>query len=219
MYSLRILIADDHDLIRCGLRTLLQSHSGWDVCAEAQTGSEAVHKAQTLKPDVAILDIGMPGLDGLAATRKIRGASPRTEILILSMHYSDQLIRDTIEAGAHGYVIKSDSERDLVRAVDALANHRPFFTAQATEVMASRVNGSRSSRAFNPDGAKDRLTSRERDVVQLVCDGKSSREVADQLGISMKTAETHRANIMRKLQIHGVTELVRYAVRNQIAQP
>src|SRR5215472_2386548 len=131
MTSLRILVADDHDLIRCGLRTLLKSHSGWDICDEAQTGFEAVHKAQKLKPDVAILDIGMPGLDGLAAARKIRESSPRTELLILSMHYSDQLIRETVEAGARGYVVKSDSERDLVRAVEALANHKPFFTAQA----------------------------------------------------------------------------------------
>ena len=134
------------------------------------------------------------------------------------MHYSDQLIRDTVEAGAHGYVMKSDSERDLVRAVETLANHKPFFTSRATEVMASTVNTTARSLAYNPEGAKDRLTAREREVVQLLCEGQTSREVAEHLGMSVRTVETHRANTMRKLEIHGVTELVRYALRNQIAQ-
>jgi DNA-binding NarL/FixJ family response regulator len=218
MSAARILVADDHDLVRRGLKALLESHHGWEICGEAHTGSEAVGKAQELKPDIAILDICMPDLNGLGAARKIRKASPRTEILVLSVHYSDQLIREAVETGARGYIVKSDSDRDLVRAVEALANHKPFFTLRATEVMASTVNVTASSLAYNPEGAKDRLTSREREVVQLLCEGKTNRAVAERLGISVKTVETHRANIMRKLEIHSVTGLVRYAVRNQIAQ-
>jgi DNA-binding NarL/FixJ family response regulator len=218
MSAARILVADDHDLVRRGLKALLESHQGWEICGEAHTGSEAVGKAQELKPDIAILDICMPDLNGLGAARKIRKASPRTEILVLSVHYSDQLIREAVETGARGYIVKSDSDRDLVRAVEALANHKPFFTLRATEVMASTVNVTASSLAYNPEGAKDRLTSREREVVQLLCEGKTNRAVAERLGISVKTVETHRANIMRKLEIHSVTGLVRYAVRNQIAQ-
>jgi DNA-binding NarL/FixJ family response regulator len=217
MSSARILVADDHDLIRRGLKALLESHHGWEICGEAHTGSEAVGKAQELKPDIAILDIGMPDLNGLEAARKIRKASPQTKILVLSVHYSDQLIRDTVETGVHGYIVKSDSDRDLVRAVEALTSHKPFFTPRATEVLASTVNVTACSLASN-QGAKDRHTSREREVVQLLCAGRTSREVAERLGTSIKTVETHRANIMGKLEIHSVTQLVRYAVRNQIAQ-
>jgi DNA-binding NarL/FixJ family response regulator len=219
MSSARILVADDHDLIRRGLKALLESHHGWEICGEAHTGSEAVGKAQELKPDIAILDIGMPDLNGLETARKIRKASPRTEILVLSVHYSDQLIRETVETGVRGYIVKSDSDRDLVRAVEALANHKPFFTPRATEVMASTVNVTASSLAYNPEGAKDRLASREREVVRLLCEGKTSKEVAQHHGITVRTVETHRANITRKLEIHSVTELVRYAVRNHMVEP
>ncbi len=133
------------------------------------------------------------------------------------MHYSDQLIRDILEAGVRGYIVKSDSDRDLVIAVETLANHKPFFTPRATEVILSNFNGARPGNDL-PESVRDRLTSREREIVQLLAEGKSSKEVASSLGISVKTAETHRANIMRKLQLHTVTDLVRYAVRNQIIE-
>lgn len=216
--NLRILIADDHDLVRRGLKSLLESRVGWNVCAEAHTGREAVEMAGETKPDVVILDISMPELNGVEAARRIRKVSPNTEILILSIHYSDQLIRDILEAGVRGYVVKSDSDRDLILALETLANHKPFLTSKATEMMLTNFN----QPGFRPDFEEitnHRLTSREREIVQMLSEGKSSKEVASALGISVKTAETHRANIMRKLEMHSVTELVRYAVRNQIIEP
>jgi DNA-binding NarL/FixJ family response regulator len=218
MNALRILIADDHDLVRRGVKALLQAHEGWQICGEANTGREAVAKAEELKPDIAILDISMPDLNGLEAARRIRKASTGTEVLILSMHYSDQLIREIVEAGVRGYIVKSDSDRDLIIAVETLAKHQPFFTPHATEVILSNFNaGGRVAGA--PESIRDRLTSREREIVQLLAEGKSSKEIASSLSLSVKTVETHRANIMRKLDLHNVSELVRYAVRNQIVEP
>ena len=218
MKPLRILIADDHDLMRRGIKTLLLTHAGWEICGEANTGREAVTKAEELKPDIAILDIGMSDLDGIEAARRIRKASPGTEILILSVHYSDQLIREIVEVGVRGYIVKADSDRDLIIAVETIASHKPFFTSCATEVILG---------IFNPGGPvknvpgliRERLTSREREIVQMLAEGKSSKEVASSLGISVKTVETHRSNVMRKLELHSVSELVRYAVRNQIVEP
>ena len=217
MKNLRILIADDHDLMRRGLKALIESHPGWQVCDEAHTGREAIEKAEQTKPDVVILDISMPELNGVEAARSILKASPSTEILILSMHYSDQLIREILKAGVHGYIMKSDSDRDLVTAVEKLGNHKPFFTSKATEVMLTNFNHSGSQPDFE-NLSVNRLTAREREIVQLLSEGRSSKEAASLLGISVKTAETHRANIMRKLEIHSVSELVRYAVRNQIIE-
>lgn len=218
MKTLRILVADDHDLMRRGVIALLQSRAGWEVCGEAHTGREAVAKAEELKPDVVILDISMPELNGVEAARRIRKASPNTEILILSVHYSDQLIREILDAGVRGYMVKSDSDRDLIIAVETLANHKPFFTPRATEVILSNFSAT-GARGGKPELLADRLTPREREIVQLLAEGKSSKEVASSLCISVKTAETHRANIMRKLQLHTISELVRYAVRNQIIEP
>src|SRR5271154_1595803 len=219
MKTLRILVADDHDLMRRGIKALLQSHAGWEVCGEAHTGREAVTKAEELKPDIVILDISMPDLNGVDAAKRIRKSSPDTEVLILSVHYSDQLIRDILEAGVRGYIVKSDSDRDLIIAVEALANHKPFLTPRATEVILSNFNNAGRLTGEPPESVRDRLTSREREIVQLLAEGKSSKEVAASLCISVKTAETHRANIMRKLQLHSVSELVRYAERNQIVEP
>jgi DNA-binding NarL/FixJ family response regulator len=218
MNSLRILIADDHDLMRRGLRAILESHPGWTICAEGHTGREAVEKAKELRPEIAVLDITMPELNGIEAARKIRKVSPNTEILMLSVHYSDQLVRDVVQAGVRGYIVKSDSDRDLVVAVEALAKHRPFFTPLATEAMLTGLNTA-SSALEKPEPTEDRLTSREREILQLLSEGKSSKEVASVLNLSVKTAETHRSNIMRKLKIHNVTDLVRYAVRNRIIEP
>jgi DNA-binding NarL/FixJ family response regulator len=215
---LRILVADDHDIIRRGLKELLTSRSGWEVCAEAKTGREAVTLAEQLRPDVVVMDISMPDLNGLEAARKIRKSLPKTEILILTLHFSDQLVREIVEAGVRAYIMKSDADRDLVAAVEALSNHRPFFTARAADML---LDGFVRPHAAAPDPdavIRNRLTSREREIVQLLAEGKSSKEVAVSLGISVKTAETHRANIMRKLELHSVSELVRYAVRNQIIE-
>jgi DNA-binding NarL/FixJ family response regulator len=219
MKTLRILIADDHDLLRRGLKSLLESRPGWTICGEALTGREAVTKAEQLRPDIVVLDISMPELNGVEAARRILKAWPNTEILILSVHYSDQLIRDILEAGVRGYVVKSDSDRDLIVAVEALANHKPFFTPRATELILSNFSNKSGSSGRMLEFVGDRLTSREREIVQLLSEGRTSREVASALSISVKTAETHRSNIMRKLEIHSVSELVRYAVRNQIIEP
>lgn len=214
---LRILIADDHDLMRRGVKTTLQTHAGWEICGEAKTGREAVTKTEELKPDILVLDISMPDLNGVEAARRIRKETPSTEILVLSMHYSDQLIREIVDAGVRGYIVKSDSDRDLIIAVETLAKHKPFFTPHATEVILGNFNGSGPVKEV-PELVRERLTSREREIVQLLAEGKSSKEVAASLGISVKTAETHRANVMRKLELHSVSELVRYAVRNQIIE-
>jgi DNA-binding NarL/FixJ family response regulator len=215
--TVRILVVDDHDIIRRGLKQLLTARPGWEVCAEAKTGREAVAFAEQLKPDVVVMDISMPDLNGLEAARRIHKLFPKTGILILSMHFSDQLVRDIVEAGARAYIVKSDADRDLVSAVEALASHRTFFTSRAAEML---LNGfsSRNSGTQPQALSRNRLTSREREIVQLLAEGKSSKEVAVALGISVKTAETHRANIMRKLELHSVSEVVRYAVRNQIIE-
>src|SRR5579863_498562 len=216
MKNLKILIADDHDIVRRGIRSLIEARPEWKVCDEAHSGREAVAKAEEKKPDIVILDVSMPELNGLEAARRIKKVSPNSEILILSVHYSDQLIKEILDAGVRGFVVKSDSDRDLVIAVESLANHKPFFTSMATEVMLMNFQRPASAPI---SGVRTRLTSREREIVQLLSEGKSSKEVASSLGISVKTAETHRANIMRKLEIHSVSELVRYAVRNQIIEP
>jgi DNA-binding NarL/FixJ family response regulator len=216
--NLRILLADDHDIIRRGLRTLLSSRPGWTVCAEAATGREAIAMAEQHKPEIVVMDISMPDLNGLEAARKIRKMLPKTEVVILSLHYSDQLVREVVDAGARAYIMKSDADRDLLTAVEAVANHRSFFTSRAAEMLIDEF--CKQSWVSEPKVLmRNRLTAREREIVQLLAEGRSSKEVAVTLGISVKTAETHRANIMRKLELHSVSELVRYAVRNQIIEP
>jgi DNA-binding NarL/FixJ family response regulator len=213
----RILVADDHQVVRTGLRALLESKTGWQVCAEAANGREAVEKAGRLKPDVAVLDIGMPLLNGVEATRQIRKLSPQTEILILTMHDSEQLVQEVLGAGAHGYILKDDADRNLIAAVDALRRHKPFLSSRVSESISNAAGPSGDGSALNQP-ARSRITPREREIVQLLAEGKSNKEIAGYLGISVKTAETHRANIMLKLDFHSITDLVRYAVRNNIIQ-
>jgi DNA-binding NarL/FixJ family response regulator len=215
---LRILIADDHDLIRRGLRILLESRPGWTVCAESSTGRDAVAKAEELRPDIVILDVRMPELNGIDAGQRIVKALPGTEVLIVSADYTDHLIRRILAAGLRGYIVKSDSDRDLITAVQSLADGKAFFTPLATELMVTSLNHGGATGGASAASLRDRLTSREREIVQLICEGKSSKEISTDLGISVKTAESHRANIMQKLEIHSVTEIVRYAIRNQIAE-
>ncbi len=215
--TLSILVADDHDIIRRGLRDLLTAKSGWEVVAEAKTGKEAVTLAEQLKPHIVVMDISMPDLNGLEAARRIHKSLPKTGILILTMHFSDQLVREVVEAGARGYILKSDADRDLVTAVDSISKRRTFFTSRASEMLLGDFSW-QSPGAEPKLPQRNRLTAREREIVQLLAEGKSSKEVAVALGISVKTAETHRANIMRKLEIHSVSELVRYAIKNQIIE-
>ena len=219
MESLRLLVADDHEIVRKGLRSLLEAQPGWQVTAEASDGREAVVKAKELKPDVTVLDIGMPSLNGLEATRQMLKNDSRAKILILTMHESDPLIRDVLDAGARGYVLKTDASRDLVTAVNAVRSNKTFFTAKVAQMVLDGYLDQGPKKEKPPtESPKTRLTPRQREIVQLLAEGKSSKEVAVQLGLSVKTAETHRANIMRRLDCHSVSELVRYAVRNNIIE-
>ena len=216
MNPVRILVADDHEVVRRGVCALLEGHAGFEVCDEAVDGREAVEKAKRSLPDVVILDIGMPGLNGFDAARQIRNVSPDSEVLILTMHESEQVIREVLAAGARGYVLKSDAGRDLITAVEALSHHKTFFTSRVAEMVLQKyLDG-------NPEQVNSEATSltpREREVVQLVAEGRTNKEVATTLNISVKTAETHRTNIMRKLDCHSLSELVRYAIRNKIIDP
>jgi DNA-binding NarL/FixJ family response regulator len=215
MSGLRILIADDHEVARQGIRALLESHPGWEVCAEAKDGREAVELANNSKPDMALLDIGMPNLNGLDAARQILAMSPAIRILILTMHDAEQVVREVLAAGARGFVLKSDAARDLVAAVDALQHQRTFFTTRVTQMA---LNGYRRQEKESQPSAKAVLTPREREVIQLLAEGKTSKEVAVALKLSVKTAETHRTNLMRKLDLHSVADLTLYAIRNGIVQ-
>ena len=218
MKPFRILIADDHELVRRGVRTVLEAQPGWQVCGEAPTGRDAVEKARELKPDVVVLDISMPDLNGLEATRQILKALPKTEILILTIHESEQVEREVLAAGARGYMLKSDDGQDLVSAVDSLRRHRPFFTTKVTKMVLD--NYLRTGVPLrNTDPSRGLLTPREREIAQLLAEGKSNKEVASALRISIKTVETHRNNLLRKLDLHSLSELVHYAIRNKMVEP
>ena len=208
MSALRILIADDHAVVRAGLRALLESRPGWEVCGESADGRDAIEKATKLKPDVAVLDIGMPLLNGVEATRRIRAASPATEILILTMHESDDLVHQVVEAGARGYILKDDADRVLLAAVDAVRSHKTYFSTRVSTPPASE----------DLSRTRPRRTPREREILHLRAEGKSNKEVASLLGISVNTADAHRANIMLKLNLHSLAELVHYAIRNNIVK-
>jgi DNA-binding NarL/FixJ family response regulator len=217
MNRLRILVADDHEIVRRGLVSLIKSHPDWEVCAEANNGRQAVEKTSESKPDIAILDIGMPVLNGLEATRQILREHPGVRVLILTITDSDQAVQAVLDAGARGFLLKSDAARDLVMAVEALAHNKIFFTARVADLVLSGYLN-RTQRSAKSNISLPGLTSREREVVQLLAEGKSTKEVACHLDLSVKTAETHRSNIMRKLGLHSVSELVLYAVRNNIVQ-
>jgi len=216
--KLRILIADDHEVVRRGLCMLLQSHEGWEICGEATDGREAVEKAKQLKPDVVVLDIGMPNLNGLAATRQLSQQDPRCKIIVLTITDSDQVIREALDAGARGFVLKSDAARDLVTAIEALQRNRMFFTPRVNDMVLAGFLGKGTNGGSNPASSLPELTPREQEVIQLLAEGKSSKEVACLLNLSTKTAETHRSNIMRKLGLHSIRDLVLYAVKNNIIQ-
>ena len=215
MTPFRIFIADDHEVVRRGVRALLEAHPGWEVCGEAKDGREAVEKVKEANPDLVLIDVGMPHLNGLDAARQIITALPAVHVLVLTMHESEQVVREVLEVGARGFLLKSDAARDLIAAVEALQRRTTFFTSSVAEIV---LNGylHRGPELERP--LKDRLTPREREVVQLLAEGKTSKEVASVLNLSVKTAETHRTNVMRKLNLHSVADLVRYAVRNRIVQ-
>jgi DNA-binding NarL/FixJ family response regulator len=212
---LRILVADDHELVRRGIRALLRVRRGWTVVGEAMNGREAVEKANRLKPDVAILDISMPDLDGLQVTRRIREVVPTTEVVILTMHESDQMVRRVLDAGALGYVLKSDLATQLVKAVKEVSAGKQFLTPRISDIVLKGF-----LKTGNQVGAtgysQARPTSREIEVIRLLAEGKANKEIAVRLGITVRTVETHRAKIMLKLGLHSLTELIHYAIRHKI---
>jgi DNA-binding NarL/FixJ family response regulator len=214
---LRILIADDHDVMREGTRAVIERQPGWEVCGTAATGREAVAQAVRLQPDIVIMDMSMPELNGLDAAVQIKRRLPATEILMFTAHETDELIREVFEIGVKSFIFKAEAHTYLVDAIQSLSQHKPFFTNKVSEILFSdilnRAGGTR-------DGAApgQRLSAREREIVQLLAEGKSNKEVADALGISVRTAETHRASILRKLSLDSVAGLVRYAIRNKLIE-
>lgn len=216
--KLRILLADDHEIVRRGLRALLQKHEEWEVCGEAIDGREAVEKAKELKPDVVIVDIGMPNLNGLDATRRLLQHDPNAKVIVLTVTDADQVIREALDAGARGFVLKSDAARDLVSAVEALQSRHMFFTPRVNDlVLAGFLEKGHVAPRSEPPHLPT-LTPREREITQLLAEGKSSKEAASALNLSTKTVETHRSNIMRKLSLHSIRDLVVYAIKNKIIQ-
>jgi DNA-binding NarL/FixJ family response regulator len=213
---LRILVVDDHAVVRRGVRSLLESRDGWEVCGEATNGRDAVEQTGRLRPDVVVMDLSLPELNGLDATRQILKEAPGTEVLVLTMHHSEELARDVLQAGARGYLLKSDADENLIAAVDSLRQHKPFLTSTVAEFVLDDYI--RRGDATQDDFALA-VTAREREIIQLVAEGRSSKEAASTLGVSVKTIEAHRANIMRKLHLRSVSDVVRYAIRNRIVQP
>jgi DNA-binding NarL/FixJ family response regulator len=214
VHNLRLVVADDHPLMRRGISDLLEAEPGWEVVAKASNGREAIDAVSKCKPDVLVIDLAMPELNGLTATREILRLFPELGVVLLTMHNTDQSVREVLESGARGYVLKSDAEQDLIAAVKAVAAGKPFFTANITEiVLKGYLNRTANS---EPAKALSGLTTRERQVVQLLVEGKGNKDVALAMHLSVKTVEAHRSNINRKLAIRSTSDLVRYAVRNGI---
>ncbi|MET0429381.1 MAG: response regulator transcription factor [Microvirga sp.] len=207
----RILIADDHDVVRSGVRAILETQAGWEVVGEAVDGKDAVVQALATHPDVVVLDYGLPVMNGIEATRQIRTRIPGTEVLIFTMHDTATLVREVLEAGARGFLLKSDARRFLIAAVESLADHKPFFTGKVSEALLETY--------LEKGAAVDAvLTSREKSVVQLIAEGRTNKKIADVLSISLKTVETHRASAMRKLNLDTTASLIRYAIRNKLVE-
>jgi DNA-binding NarL/FixJ family response regulator len=215
MTAVRILIADDHELFRRGVAAELTQVPGWVVSGEATNGRDAVALAAQIKPDVVVLDLTMPELNGLETARQIIAADPGARILILTAHESEQLVREVLSAGAQGYVLKSDAGRTLVAALQALLEGRSFFTSNVARMVLDGYLRNESSEAPSVQS----LSAREREIVQLLAEGNSNKDIARALNISVKTAETHRSNVMRKMEFASLAELVRYAIRNKIIEP
>ena len=218
MKKTRILLVDDHQVVRRGVAELVRdAEADWEVCGEASTGREAVAAAATLNPDIVVMDISMPDITGLEATRQILKNQPGTEILILSIHESEQMIQDVLRAGARGYILKGDAGSDLIKALEAVREHKLFFTSKVSEaVLSGYLN--RNAPAAPGEAPLGNLSPRELEVIKLVAEGKSNKEVANILHIGVNTVESHRAHIMDNLGLRSVTDLVRYAVRNNLVR-
>jgi two-component system response regulator NreC len=213
MNTFRILVADDHPIFRLGLCSLLNSHEGWGVCGESADGRDAVEKCMTLKPDLLILDICMPKLNGVDTARQILKANPDQRILVVTDVNSEQVVRDCLRAGVQGWIFKSDSNEDLTAAVEAIQLHKSVFTGRVSDLIRNGY-----LRYYDTPATPEvrGLSPREREVLQLLSEGNTNKEISTKLHVSVKTVETHRSNMMRKLKLHTIAELVLYAVRNEI---
>lgn len=213
---IRVLIADDHEIVRRGIRALFETEQGITVCGEACTGREAVAQAGRLRPHVAIVDVTMPELNGVETTRRIREAAPDCEVLVYTYHDAEQVVRDVLGAGARGYLLKSSSARTLVMAVESLARHDAFFPSPAAELLLEGYIDQ-----DDPEGAPlaSRLTPRQREILQLLAEGRTNKDIARLLDVTVKTVETHRTNLMSRLRLHSVGDLIRYAIREGMVEP
>jgi two-component system response regulator NreC len=212
--QIHILLADDHNVMRAGLKLLLESHPGFKVVSEASDGNQAVANAAAVKPDVAVLDVAMPNLNGIEAAQRINAQLPQTAIIILSMHSDEGYVLRALKSGARGYLLKDSAESDLIQAITAVSEGKAFFSPEISKVLAEDY-----VREINMRGAEDRydlLTSRERELLQLLVEGKSNKEIAGLLNLSLYTVETHRRNLQTKLNLHSFAELILYAVRKGI---
>jgi DNA-binding NarL/FixJ family response regulator len=214
MKEIRVLLADDHGIVRKGLRALLESQPGMKVAGEAADGREAVKLTAEIQPDVVIMDIAMPNLNGIEATAQIVKANPKTGVVILSMHSDEAYLVRALNAGARGYMLKDSAEEDLLRAIQAVAGGRPFFSPAIAQTLLEDFVRSLQQRGLTD--SYDLLTDREKEVLQLLAEGKSNKDVATLLNLSPYTIETHRTNLMQKLNLHNTAEIVLYAVRKKI---
>jgi DNA-binding NarL/FixJ family response regulator len=217
MKPVRVLVADDHEVVLEGVRSLIERQPDLEVCGLATTGPETVDLARKTRPDVVVLDMTMPELDGLDAIRQIKKAHPDTEVVVFSAHPSEDTIEDVFEAGAKSYIQKNEANRDLVKAIRSLAEHKPFFTSQASQILFAKFLDSGSKK--KPERLEKKLTPREREIVRLLAQSSSNKEIAASLGISIRTVETHRATLMHKLGVRSVAGVVRYAIRQHIVEP
>jgi DNA-binding NarL/FixJ family response regulator len=207
----RILIADDHDVVRSGVRAILATRSDWEVVGEATDGREAITEAVKTRPDIAILDYGLPLVNGVEVTRQIKTRLPAVEILIFTMHDTDCLVREALEAGVRGFLLKSDAKQLLLTAVESLANHKPFFTGKVSEALLENYLSKASAN-------QSILSAREKSVIQMIVEGRTNKQIADVLSLGTKTVETHRASAMRKLNLDTTAALIRYAIRNKLVE-
>lgn len=214
MSAIRILLADDHTVIRRGLRALLERQSGFVVVAEAADGREAVDTAAAVNPDVAVIDIGMPNLNGIESAGRITEKRPETAVVILSMHADESYVLRALKAGARGYLLKDSPEEDLINAIRAVHQGKAFFSPEISKMLAEDYM--RQMRQRGVDDSYELLTPREREILQMLGEGKSNKDVAARLNLSLHTVETHRGNILEKLNLHGTAEMILYAVRKGI---
>lgn len=217
--GLRILVADDHEVVRAGLRLILEREAGWTICGEAADGTQAVDEAIRLKPDIVLLDISMPGINGLDATPLILAKVPEAKVLILSAHDSERLIRQMLSSGARGYLLKTDAGRDLRSAVESVSLGRLFFTASVSDVVLNDYLKRLDPMAAMPSDSPFHLTLREREIIQLLAEGKTNKEVAAHIHTSVKTVENYRARLMKQLNFRSLSDLVRYAIQHELLLP